>query len=185
MLESVTSVRDRNRDRKRLERERKERATGSIVYQTEDWQLFLNPDTLPQKAGCFPHQLPGLVLKELTDNALDVGAEVSLSRAAGHWIIKDNGPGIDPDRVPDLFAVNRPLLSSKLKRLPTRGMLGNGLRVAMAWARELVVETRGVRLRLRVDEATGYSTVVEREDIPEAPGLTVILSVKARNPRHG
>jgi hypothetical protein len=33
--------------------------------------------------------------------------------------------------VPRLFAVNRPLLSSKLKRLPLRGMLGHGLRVVM------------------------------------------------------
>ena len=45
--------------------------------------------------------------------------------------ITDHGPGIDPEDVPTFFAVNRPLLSSKLKRLPLRGMLGNGLRVVM------------------------------------------------------
>jgi hypothetical protein len=66
------------------------------------------------------------VLKELVDNALDTGATVTLERCPGGafgYIIRDDGPGI--------FAVNRPLLSSKLKRLPLRGMLGNGLRVVM------------------------------------------------------
>jgi hypothetical protein len=41
MAESVTSVRERNRDRKRLERERKRVSEVPIVYSTEDWQLFL------------------------------------------------------------------------------------------------------------------------------------------------
>ena len=118
--------------------------------------------------------------RDSANNALDEGAEVSLRLEAGHWIVKDNGAGLDPDRVPEIFAVNRPLRSSKLKRMPTRGMLGNGLRVVMAWARELTVETRGVQLRLQVDEATGYTTVVERQDIPEVPGLTVILRARRR-----
>jgi DNA topoisomerase VI subunit B len=46
-------------------------------------------------------------------------------------LVCDDGPGIAPDDLSRLFAVNRLLLSSKLKRLPTRGMLGHGLRVVM------------------------------------------------------
>jgi hypothetical protein len=175
MAESVTSVRERNRERKRLQRERERPPAAPIVYSTEDWQLFLNPDTLPQKAGCYADELPALVLKELVDNALDEGSEVTVTLEGGRWIVRDNGPGLDPNQVPLLFAVNRPLRSSKLKRLPTRGMLGNGLRVVMAWARDVVVETRGVRLTLKVDAATGHTTVVQREDVPHKPGLTVIL----------
>jgi hypothetical protein len=44
----------------------------------DDWQLFLDPQTLPQKAGCQPDELSALVLKELVDNALDTGANVAL-----------------------------------------------------------------------------------------------------------
>lgn len=171
----MTSTRDRNRERKRLQRER-QRPVDAIVYETEDWQLFLSEDTLPQKAGCYPEQLAGLVLRELVDNALDEDAGATIRYEAGWWIVSDDGPGVDPDRVADLFAVNRPLRSSKRdKRLPTRGMLGNGLRVVTAWARTMIVETRGIRLTLEVDEATGRTAVVQREDVARAPGLTVQL----------
>jgi hypothetical protein len=169
--ESVTPVRERNRERKRLQRQRQ----SPIVYERDDWQLFIDPATLPQKAGCQPDDLPALVLKELVDNALDAGARVTLDHDGAQWIVSDDGPGIGPQQVPELFAVNRPLRSSKLKRLPTRGMLGNGLRVVMAWARELTVETRGVRLTLALDDATGHTTVKRCERIAETPGLTVIV----------
>src|ERR1700730_18237379 len=68
-------------------------------------------------------------------------------------VIADDGPGIAPAIVPKLFSINRPLLSSKLRSLPLRGMLGNGLRVvagAVAASQgSLVVETRGQRLGAR------------------------------------
>jgi hypothetical protein len=168
--ESVTSVRDRNRERKRLQRARQR----PILYERDDWQLFLDPTTLPQKAGCQPDQLPALALKELVDNALDEGVHVTLDHDDAHWIVTDDGPGIDPDQVATL-AVNRPLRSSKLKRLPTRGMLGNGLRVVMAWGRTLIVETRGQRLTLAVDDTTGRTTIERREPIARAPSLTVFV----------
>jgi len=122
--------------------------------------------------------LAALVLKELIDNALDAGAAASLCHdpEANAWIVSDDGPGIDPDKVAELFAVNRPLRSSKLKRMPTRGMLGNGLRVVMGWARRLSVETQGCRLVLEVDETTGKTIVTEREDVEPLPGLRVTLA---------
>jgi hypothetical protein len=86
--------------------------------------LFTDLATLPQKAGCQPAYLGEVVLKELVDNALDTGANVSLDHIDDTWIVADDGPGLDPADVPRLFSVNRPLLSSKLKRLPLRGMLG-------------------------------------------------------------
>jgi len=93
------------------------------MFRREDWHPFIDPQNLPQKAGCHPNDLMKLVLKELVDNALDAGANVSITRGKNDecWIIADDGPGIDPAEVPDLFCVNRPLVSSKLKRLPTRG----------------------------------------------------------------
>jgi hypothetical protein len=57
-------------ERKRLQRKR------ALIYERDDWQLFLDPATLPQKAGCDPFYLNQIVLKELVDNGLDTGADV-------------------------------------------------------------------------------------------------------------
>jgi hypothetical protein len=114
------------------ERKRQQRARErTLLFEREDWRLFLDPATLPQKAGCQPEHVRKLVLRELVDNALDAGAHATLERDGETWIIADDGPGLDPDDVPRLFSVNRPLLSSKCQRLPLRGMLGNGLRVVV------------------------------------------------------
>jgi len=94
------------------------------MFERADWTLFVRHETLPQKAGCGPDQIGRVVLKEAVDNALDTGADVRIQKIFSGYRIIDNGPGIDPEDVPRLFAVNRPLLSSKLKWLPLRGMLG-------------------------------------------------------------
>ena len=102
------------------------------------------------------HLLPKLVLKELADNALDAGGTVRVGQLEdGGWYVEDDGPGIagEPAEIARLFSIRRPLVSSKLLRLPTRGALGNGLRVVagavLASGGRLVVETRGRRLDLR------------------------------------
>ena len=99
-----TPAAERKRRQRQREREQK------LIYETEDWRLFTDLATLPQKAGCQPEDLRKIVLKELVDNALDAGAAVSLDHADGAWVVTDDGPGLDPAEVPRLFAVNRPLL---------------------------------------------------------------------------
>jgi Histidine kinase-, DNA gyrase B-, and HSP90-like ATPase len=162
-------------ERKRLQRKR------ALIYERDDWQLFLDPATLPQKAGCHPFYLNQIVLKELVDNGLDTGANVSLEYTDGLWVVHDDGPGINPAKVLKLFSVKRPLLSSKLKRLPLRGMLGNGLRVVMGAVASsggtLTVETRGHRFKLATDTETGESIVIADELVPRNPGTTVRLSL--------
>src|SRR5216684_209603 len=90
-------------------------------------------------------------------------------------------PTIAPAIVPKLFSVNRPLLSSKLRRLPLRGMLGNGLRVvagAVAASQgSLVVETRGRRLVLHIDDTTGLTSIDADEPIPLFPGTVVRVAL--------
>jgi len=157
------------RIRKQQQRERMRTATAPVLYTRQDWLLFINRNTLPQKAGCEPHQIGRVVLKELVDNALDAGAgEVTLDGDATSCQVTDDGPGIDD--VEMLFAVNRPLISSKLKRLPTRGMLGNGLRVVMgavaAFNGKIAVTSRGHRYDLTVDTATGHTLVEEMPALP-------------------
>ncbi len=99
-------------------------------FERADWTLFRNISTLPQKAGVPARLLRRLVLKELTDNSLDAGGEVEVGgiEDVGYYV-QDDGPGIDPDEIATLFSINRPMVSTKLLRLPTRGALGNGLRV--------------------------------------------------------
>src|SRR2546422_10093644 len=126
------------------------------MFAREDWTLFRNLATLPQKAGIPLEQLRRLVAKELVDNACDatsgtVRVQIVLS---GTISVEDDGPGIDGDAaaIGSLFSINRPLTSSKLLRLPLRGALGNGLRVVagavLASGGSLEVTTRGQHYRL-------------------------------------
>ena len=140
----------------RSEAERKQqwraRRRAGLLFQRDDWTLFLSPADLPQKAGCQPDMLRRIILRELVDNALDTGANVTLEQDGESWIVSDDGPGLDPADVPRLFAVNRPLVSSKQLRLPLRGMLGNGLRVVIGGVAASGGEHHrhhGQRLRLR------------------------------------
>lgn len=100
----------------------------------EDWVLFTNLNTLGQKAGVPVERIRQLVVKELTDNALDAGNDVTIEEWEGMYIVEDDGPGLplrpmfEREDLARLFSVRRPLMSGKLRR-PSRGALGNGLRV--------------------------------------------------------
>src|SRR5690349_7750600 len=110
--------------RKQRQRAR-ERAAREIEFTRADWALFLHPDRLPQKAGCARDRLRAMVLKELVDNALDAGATATLAQTdPDTWIVTDDGPGLDRAQVLKFFAVDRPMVSTKLLRRPTRGALG-------------------------------------------------------------
>jgi hypothetical protein len=157
---------DRIRKERQRERERQQQqAIGPVMFARADWRLFIDRATLPQKAGCEPQDIARAVLKELVDNALDEGATVLLSYAVATktHTITDNGRGIEPEDVPQLFAVNREMVSSKLGRRPLRGMLGNGLRVVMgavaAYSGSITVTSRSRRQILSVDRATGLTHV--------------------------
>jgi hypothetical protein len=77
-------------------------------------------------------KLRRLVLKELADNALDTGARVRIGQLpGGGYFVEDGGSGIEgqPEEIARLLTIARPMISTKLLGLPTRGALGNGLRV--------------------------------------------------------
>lgn len=140
---------------------------GSPDFQFErpEWTLFRSVDTLSQKAGVPRPFLRRLVLKEIADNALDSGATVVTVEQldADTFRIADNGRGIrgEPDDIARLFSINRPLVSSKLWRLPSRGAMGNGLRVVVgsvaASDGRLVVTTGGRRHELTPTESGATS----------------------------
>ncbi len=98
----------------------------------EDWTLFRSLGTLPQMAGVETKLLTRLAAKELVDNALDAGASCEVELGHGGTLeVRDDGEGIEgtPDEIAALFSFGSALTSSKQLRHPTRGALGNGLRV--------------------------------------------------------
>jgi hypothetical protein len=174
----TTSAADRMR---RMRERRRAHDTAPLLFERSDWKLFLDAHTLPQKAGCEPNQIGRAIVKELVDNALDTGAgEVTVTGDARHCTVADNGPGLSEQDMLRVFAVNRPLVSSKYVRLPTRGMLGNGLRVVMgavaAFNGTLTVTTRGTRYETATDSVTGSTQLVSSRPARPAPGLAVALS---------
>jgi hypothetical protein len=167
------------------ERKRRQRARDhDLLYSRDDWQLFLDLATLPQKAGCQPWQLRKVVLKELVDNQLDATGEAELKwfEEQKEWEIYGPGDGPSLSAIPKLFSVRRPLVSSKLKRMVTRGLLGNGLRVVMgavhAFHGAIVMSLRGHKLTLEVDLADGATKIVKDEPTePDEHGIRVRVNL--------
>jgi hypothetical protein len=151
------------------------------MFERHDWTLFRQLSTLGQRAGVPVSKIAAVVAKELADNALDV-ASSGVCRAGlfspNGIYVDDDGPGIDgdDDQVASLFSISRPLTSSKLTRMPTRGALGNGLRViagaVLASGGSLVVSTRGRTLRLIPQDESG-ETRAEWICKYESPGTRI------------
>ncbi len=142
------------------------------MYEIEEWEEFKTLDGLCRKAGVQKEQIASLVAKELVDNALDVSASVSIEKVGNDgFYVWDFGPGIDPKDVPDLFSIRRPMKSTKRIRMPTRGALGNGLRVVAS-----AVYVTGGRLIV----STKCQTL---ELIPQPDGTTKSVYLKEWNGR--
>jgi hypothetical protein len=172
---------------------------AEFQFERPDWVMFRSVDTLCQKAGVGANRLRRLVLKELADNAADAGGHVVAgaldsdgNRFVGQYsrcnrfFVEDDGPGIPgtPEDIARLFSINRPLVSSKLRRLPSRGALGNGLRVVAgavaASDGALEVRTRNRRLVLTPQE--DGSTAVEAFDIDFPTGTRIEVAFGAAIP---
>lgn len=144
------------------------------MFTRSDWSLFRNLTTLGQKAGVPRDRLARLVMKELVDNALDAGGEVKAGHLSGNtYYIEDDGPGISgtDEEIANLFSFGRELTSSKLWRLPTRGALGNGLRVVAgavyACGGKLSIRTDGRWLQLK-PQFDGTTAVTDRIEYQNA-----------------
>jgi len=151
-------------------------APGVFKFEREDWSLFRTVEGLQQKAGVPKQRLRRLVLKELADNGLDNDADVRVGDLpGGGYFVEDDGNGIEPEEIARLFSI-APLVSTKLLRLPTRGALGNGLRVVagavLASDGALSVITRNRRVVLR-PERDGSTTVVEASAVEHPIGIRI------------
>jgi Topoisomerase 6 subunit A/Spo11, Toprim domain len=157
-------------------------APENFKFEREDWTLFRTVEGLQQKAGVPAARLRRLVMKEIADNALDTGTKFDAGQIDGHgFYVADNGPGLDgtPEDIARLFSIARPLVSTKLFRLPMRGALGNGLRVVagavLASAGSLTVVTRDRRIELR-PERDGTTTVVNTTKVKFPVGTRIEIS---------
>lgn len=149
------------------------------MFEREDWTLFRTVEGLQQRAGVSAERLRRLVLKELADNGLDTGGSITVDQIdADHFVIEDDGPGIDgtPEDVAALFSIKRPMRSAKLLRKPQRGALGNGLRVVagavLASAGSLTVTTRNQRIELQ-PKSEGSTAVVKVSKVEHPVGTRV------------
>jgi DNA topoisomerase 6 subunit A-like protein len=152
-----------------------------LKFEREDWSLFRTIEGLQQRAGVPKEWLRRLVLKELADNGLDNDADVRVGEVpGGGYFVEDDGTGIDPEEVARLFSIDRPMVSTKLWRLPSRGALGNGLRVVagavLASGGSLVVVSRNRRIELR-PERDGNTTVVSSKQVNFSRGTRVEIGL--------
>ena len=153
-----------------------------LKFERADWTSFRTVEGLQQKAGVPADKLRRLVLKELADNGLDTGASVNVGHLPkGGYFVEDDGGGIEgtPQEIARLYSIARPMVSTKLLRLPTRGALGNGLRVVagavLASNGSLVVTTRGKRIELR-PERDGSTSVVGVKPVKSQVGTRIEVS---------
>jgi hypothetical protein len=153
------------------------------LFQREDWTIFRNLSTITHKAGVPLKHLRRLVVKELVDNALDAnpGQQCQIEEKADLDLVSvtDFGSGIPgtPEEIATLFSIRRPLTSSKILRLPSRGALGNGLRVVsgvvLASGGKLIVNTRGMNIGIDLHEdGTATPNLIEG---PKIKGTCVVV----------
>lgn len=142
------------------------------MFESEEYERFLTLDGLTAMAGVPRNKIAKLAVKELVDNAFDATGWCDVgSLGENGFYVQDNGPGIDTTQVADLFSVKRPLKSTKYLRLPSRGALGNGLRVVsgavFATGGTLMVCTEGKILNLvpQHDGSTSVQAVGDYEGI--------------------
>ena len=66
----------------------------NLKFEREDWALFRTLEGLEQKSGVPKNKLIRLVMKELADNALDEGGQVSVGPLpTGGYFVEDSGRG--------------------------------------------------------------------------------------------
>jgi DNA topoisomerase VI subunit B len=101
---------------------------------------FCTVTELTKLVGCEPVYWPVVVVKEISDNALDACEEagiapeiiIAISTKKGTISITDNGPGIPPDTVAHLLDYNTKTSSREAYVAPTRGAQGNALQALLA-----------------------------------------------------
>jgi hypothetical protein len=168
--------------------------TSPAMFRRDDWMEFRDPNRISNKAGVAYEQLPKVVVKELCDDALDAADHVEfglleVNSDAVRFFVADEGPGLDgaDEEIAELYSIRRALTSSKMVRLPTRGMLGNGLRVVagvvLVARGQIRVSTRGRTLTLQPKAEDGHTAIIAVEPW-HGVGTRVEITLRGPLARH-
>jgi hypothetical protein len=159
-------------------------------FKRQDFQIYIS--NLSQRAGVPTDQIRNIILKELVDNALDemdrVGqpGQVTITQDGEHtYTVTDQGRGFPdtPDELAKRFSLDKGMVSSKQWRKPTRGCVGNGLRVivgaVVSGGGRIIVKTRDRHYTLlpRLDGTTAIENI-EIIDWPVGSSVTVQIDPK-------
>jgi DNA topoisomerase VI subunit B len=136
------------------------------IFKTSRLLEFCSEKELVNQTGHSVDQWPLVILKELTDNAIDAAEEagtapdIKVTVRKGVITVADNGPGIGPQTVKDITDYSTRTSSREAYCSPTRGAQGNALKTVLAMPfaldgtmGETWVESRGLchRIRFAVD----------------------------------
>jgi hypothetical protein len=152
--------------------------SNALTIEQQDWMRFLTSDGLAEKAGCTSNDFAKMVVKELADNAADMGG-FGFNIDEEHQTITmwNSGDGLSEEQVHTLFNIKRPLTSTKHWRRGNRGALGNGLRAALAGCRicriALTVISQGKQHEIELQD--NGDVVITSTDHAGAEHSTVIL----------
>ena len=137
------------------------------TFRTSRLLDFCSERELVKQIGHPADQWPLVILKELTDNAIDAAEEantppvIRVEVTNGEIVITDNGPGIPAETVADILDFSARVSSREAYASPTRGAQGNALKtiVAMAFALdgtkgETAIESHATahRISFKVDQ---------------------------------
>jgi DNA topoisomerase VI subunit B len=167
-------------------RHRPARTLERVAFKTSRLAEFCSRRELAAQTGHQVRDWPLVILKELTDNALDICEEkdiapeiaISVSTEEGTITVADNGPGIPPPTVIDVLDYSVRVSSREAYVSPTRGAQGNALKTLLAMgialdseepvetiieagsiAHRIVFRVDQVRQEPRIDHTTAPSNV--------------------------
>lgn len=156
-------------------------------FTRNDWAIYIS--NLQQRAGVPAHLIRKLVLKELADNALDEMDRVgqpglaTITQDAEHiYTVTDQGRGFDdlPEELAKRFSLNKAMVSSKQWRKPTRGCVGNGLRVivgsVVSGGGRIIVRTRNQQVTLK-PQLDGTTAIEEVQAIDWPVGTAITIEI--------
>ena len=121
-----------------------------------------------------PHCGQNRGLKELVDNAADIGGVATEITDSDTFIVRDTGTGVPLEAL----SIKRPLTSSKHWRLGERGALGNGLRAVMGALYildgKLIVHSQGRATEVYVNDE-GDTVTTDMGGTTETSAIEVII----------
>jgi hypothetical protein len=111
-----------------------------VAFKTSRFLDFVGERELTAQVGHPPPEWPLVILKELTDNALDGCEEadtapviaIDVSSVKGTITITDNGPSIAGKTIADILDYRVRVSSREVYVSPTRGAQGNALKTILA-----------------------------------------------------